>query len=362
MAFPRPRPARAELPRQRMQTLQCGQGAVRAARFNADGNYCLTCGSDKTLKLWNPHKGTALRTYQGHGYEVLDAAGSFDNSQICSGGADKAVALWDVTTGQVVRKYRGHAGKVNCVQFNEEATVIVSGEGVVWGGPPCTPIPFSSPLNPPFPPGSIDSTVRCWDCRSRRPDPIQVLDEAKDGISSLKLSGHEILTGSVDGRVRRYDLRAGQLYSDYIGSPITSVYFTKDGQCVLAASLDSTLRLLDKDTGELLGEYGPPDPLRSPGGSGVPRLTPRVPPRYTGHRSTTYRLDCVLNELDTHVGCASEDGHVYFWDLVEGSLALSLPVGQGVVQSLAFHPRLPCLLVATQGQVTLWREDTFQPE
>ncbi|NWY35431.1 WDR83 protein, partial [Pheucticus melanocephalus] len=169
MAFPRPRPARPELPRQRVQSLQCGQGAVRAARFNADGNYCLTCGSDKTLKLWNPHKGTALRTYQGHGYEVLDAAGSFDNSQICSGGADKAVALWDVSTGQVVRKYRGHAGKVNCVQFNEEATVIVS--------------------------GSIDSTVRCWDCRSRRPDPIQVLDEAKDGISSVKLSAHEILTG-----------------------------------------------------------------------------------------------------------------------------------------------------------------------
>ncbi|XP_019466790.1 WD repeat domain-containing protein 83-like, partial [Meleagris gallopavo] len=59
--------------------------------------------------------------------------------------------------------------KVNCVQFNEEATIIVS--------------------------GSIDSTVRCWDCRSRRPDPVQVLDEAKDGISSLKLSAHEILTG-----------------------------------------------------------------------------------------------------------------------------------------------------------------------
>uniref|UniRef100_A0A8B9RW87 WD repeat domain-containing protein 83 n=2 Tax=Accipitrinae TaxID=8955 RepID=A0A8B9RW87_9AVES len=75
MAFPRPRPARPELPRRRVRTLECGQGAVRAVRFNVDGNYCLTCGSDKTLKLWNPHKGTALRTYQGHGYEVLDAAG-----------------------------------------------------------------------------------------------------------------------------------------------------------------------------------------------------------------------------------------------------------------------------------------------
>lgn len=36
--------------------------------------------------------------------------------------------------------------------------------------------------------------------------------------------------------------------------PITSVCFSKDGQCLLCSSLDSTLRLLDKDTGELLGE------------------------------------------------------------------------------------------------------------
>uniref|UniRef100_A0A8B9P2T0 WD repeat domain-containing protein 83 n=1 Tax=Apteryx owenii TaxID=8824 RepID=A0A8B9P2T0_APTOW len=258
-----------------------------------DGNYCLTCGSDKSLKLWNPHKGTLLRTYHGHGYEVLDAAGSFDNSQLCSCSADKTVALWDVATGQVVRKFRGHAGKVSCVQFNEEATVIVS--------------------------GSIDSTVRCWDCRSRRPDPVQVLDEAKDGVSSVKVSDHEILSGSVDGRVRRYDLRAGQLYSDYVGSPITSVCFSKDGQCVLAASLDSTLRLLDKDTGELLGEY-------------------------TGHRSTTYKLDCVLSEQDTHVGSASEDGKVYFWDLVEVSRGLTKTAepGEGILRHPQAHPGRGC--------------------
>ncbi|NXA57540.1 WDR83 protein, partial [Nothocercus julius] len=255
-----------------------------------DGNYCVTGGSDKTLKLWNPRKGTLLRSYLGHGYEVLDAAGSFDNSQLCSGSADKTVALWDVATGQVVRKFRGHAGvsdagtpagwqprpgvtrchlssqKVNSVQFNEEATVIVS--------------------------GSIDSSVRCWDCRSRRPDAIQVLDEAKDGVSSVKVSDHEILAGSVDGRVRRYDLRAGELHSDYVGSPVTCVCFTKDGQCVLVASLAAPLRLLDKDTGEMLGEY-------------------------SGHRSSACRLDCVLSERDVHVGCASEDGAVYFWDLVE---------------------------------------------
>lgn len=45
-------------------------------------------------------------------------------------------------------------------------------------------------------PGSIDGTVRCWDTRSRRHDPIQVLDEARDSISSLKVVQHELLTGS----------------------------------------------------------------------------------------------------------------------------------------------------------------------
>lgn len=45
-----------------------------------DGEYCMSCGSDKSVKLWNPHKGTLLHTYAGHGYEVLDARGSSDNS------------------------------------------------------------------------------------------------------------------------------------------------------------------------------------------------------------------------------------------------------------------------------------------
>ncbi|XP_065511101.1 WD repeat domain-containing protein 83 [Caloenas nicobarica] len=303
MAFPRPRPAPPELPRRRLRTLECGQGAVRAVRFNADGNYCLTCGSDKTLKLWNPHTGAPLKTYQGHGYEVLDAAGSFDNSQICSCSADRTVALWDVGTGRVLRKFRGHAGKVNCVQFNEEATVIVS--------------------------GSIDSSVRCWDCRSRRAAALQVLAEAKDGVTSVAVSRHEILSGSVDGRVRRYDLRAGQLLCDYIGSPVSSVCRSRDGQSALAASLDSVLRLLDAQSGELLGEY-------------------------RGHRSSSYRLDCALGAGDAHAAAASEDGHVYLWDLLEGSLLLRLPVGRGAVGSLSLHPARPQLLAATGGQVQLW--------
>lgn len=85
--------------------------------FSVDGAYCLTCGSDRKLKLWNPHRGVALKTYGGHGDEVMDASASCDSSQIVSCGLDKSVILWDVSTGTPVRRLRGHVGAVNTVRF-----------------------------------------------------------------------------------------------------------------------------------------------------------------------------------------------------------------------------------------------------
>ena len=72
----------------------------------------------------------------------------------------------------------------------------------------------------------------------------------------------------------------------------TCVNFTKDGQCTLVSSLDNRIRLLDKDTGELLGEYA-------------------------GHQNSRYRVDSCMNNDDSHVVSGSEDGKIYFWDLVE---------------------------------------------
>ena len=42
-------------------SLDCKQGAVRAIRYNIDGDYILTCGSNKTVKLWNAK--TFVSTY-----------------------------------------------------------------------------------------------------------------------------------------------------------------------------------------------------------------------------------------------------------------------------------------------------------
>ena len=53
---------------------------------------------------------------------------SHDNSRFASSGGDRQVFLWDVMTGQTIRRISGHMGKIFAVEFNEDASVLASGE------------------------------------------------------------------------------------------------------------------------------------------------------------------------------------------------------------------------------------------
>lgn len=91
----------------------------------------------------------------------------------------------------MIRKFRGHDSKVNCIRFNQDSGILVT--------------------------GSYDKTVKIWDCKSNSWDPIQVLDHAKDSINSVFVSKDEILAASVDGSVRTYDIRHGVMTCDSVG-------------------------------------------------------------------------------------------------------------------------------------------------
>lgn len=101
----------------------------------------MTCGSDKTLSLWNPLRKVLLKTYRGCGAELLDACGSSDNSIILVGGRDKQPTIFDVESGKMLKRWRDHGGVINAVAFNEDSRVALS--------------------------ASQDGTIRCFDVRTR---------------------------------------------------------------------------------------------------------------------------------------------------------------------------------------------------
>ncbi|CAM0140230.1 unnamed protein product [Umbelopsis sp. WA50703] len=154
--------------------------------------------------LWNTATGARIKTYAGHGRDVLDVTVTRDNSRFASCGNDRAVLTWDVSTGSVIRRYAGHYESVNCVGFNDDGTI---------------------------------------------------LEDCKDSVMSLQIVGVELIVGSADGRLRNYDIRMGQLHEDYIGAAITSVRMSKDRNCILVSTTDNTLRLMDKSNGSLLNEF-----------------------------------------------------------------------------------------------------------
>uniref|UniRef100_A0A1A9WNY8 WD repeat domain-containing protein 83 n=1 Tax=Glossina brevipalpis TaxID=37001 RepID=A0A1A9WNY8_9MUSC len=292
-----------------LKVIDCKQGAVRAVRYNVDGSYCLTCGSDKKIKLWNHNTALLLKTYGGHADEVTDVAGSCDSGNILSSSLDKSVIYWDVSTGRPIRRLRGHAGGVKCVCFNEDSSVAIS--------------------------GGRDNAVFCWDVRTRRLEPIQMMREAKDCISSVISNDHMIIASSLDGCIRCYDIRAGELMCDKLDVPITYMTMTRDEQCLLAACQDSTVRLLDCDSGNLLSEY-------------------------KAHKAEDYHIECGIMANDAHVLSGSSEGDAIIWDLLEGKVLQKLQISKtgGVVHSLDTHPKLNEILFARRRDVYVFSTET----
>ncbi|PSN74460.1 WD40 repeat-like protein [Corynespora cassiicola Philippines] len=261
-------------------------GIVHAVAYSSGSSqYILTGASDRTIRLYNPQKapisseappkGSAayapglVKKYTHHGYEVLSIDVSHDNERFVSTGGDKAVYLVDVQSAQTIRRYEGHAGRVNRGVFaGDSDSVLVS--------------------------GSLDGHVMVWDTKSQNRKPIMKLTDAKDAISDVTVIESEIIAGSVDGRVRSYDLRMGTCYVDVIGHPVTSLTVTKKGDEILVSSLDSTVRLMDRKNGHLMKAY-----------------------RNEAFVNKELRVKSTLGLHDSVMISGSDNGLVFAWDIME---------------------------------------------
>ena len=146
--------------------------------------------------------------------------------------------------------------------------------------------------------GSFDGTVKVWDLRSRSEKAVMSFAEAKDSVSCVGVLGGEVYAGSVDGRVRVYDLAVGGVDVDVLGASVTSVTPARDGESYLVSTLDSRVRLMDRRSGKCLQTF-------MDGGE---------------FRNETYRVRSALAMADECVISGGEDGRVFVWDLLTGNV------------------------------------------
>ena len=57
------------------KTLAGHKGPVHVVKYaQGTAKYILSGGQDRTVRLWNPHLGTEIKAFTGHGYEVLSVS------------------------------------------------------------------------------------------------------------------------------------------------------------------------------------------------------------------------------------------------------------------------------------------------
>ena len=61
---------------------------------------------------------------------------------------------------------------------------------------------------------SYDTSVRCWDNRSDSYHPIEIIKGFKDSVSQVMVYGAQIICSSMDGTVKFFDIRKGEVATD----------------------------------------------------------------------------------------------------------------------------------------------------
>lgn len=287
-----------------LNTINCEQNGVRAVRFMAHDDNCLTCGTNKTIKLWHPLRGRPLKIYQGHENAVLDVAGSKGRFLMISASEDKTSILWDVERGQIIRRYTYHTDSVLCVKFNKESTLVAS--------------------------GSADRALAFFDLRCNTKEPSYVCKNALDTITSVQILGNEVLTTSVDHYARLYDFRMGEMLPRNAGAFITYGNFTKDGEHYILSCADNTMKLYNKVTGA-------------------------IEKIYSGFQSKQFLIENAIGKRNTHVFTGSATGEILCFDIRTGVCTQKMIHTRNIpVTSLSNHPRKRFLLSASRDEIKLW--------
>ncbi len=186
---------------------------VVSAVFSRDGQRLLTASMDNRAMLWDVASGQVVQTFRGHEWWVWDAAFSPDETQVVTASQDGTVRLWDVASGSERTSdgepmpYTGHRGAVYTARFAPDGRTIAS--------------------------AGYDRRVLLW-----KPEELQPFNYARllrgEAISvqpSIALEGHQ--------------------------AAVRHIEFSADGQWLLSASHDNTLKIWSARDGDAETHFVP---------------------------------------------------------------------------------------------------------
>ena len=225
------------------RSLKVGEGQVRCLRGHSGPVYgldwlweggLLTCGEDRSVRVWDRETGAGLCVLRGHNYPVWCVRGDRMGVKFVTGSLDRTVRLWMPELAHPVRVYCGHEGSVDCVGWHPNCEYVVS--------------------------GSSDKTVRMWSHENGR--CVRVLPAGKGGVNTVSCSpdGKMCASAGEDRRVRVWDLAMGSVVKELKGhtGEVTNIVWGSDSRLLVSGGSDGVVKVWDVGVGgegECTGSY-----------------------------------------------------------------------------------------------------------
>lgn len=296
---------------------------VSSTAFNSDGSRIVSASEDMTVRIWDVKTGTEIHQIKGCTLWVNPNTFSPDNKRIVLAPIDTInlnnVTIWNIETGKCIRTLKGHSGRVNSASFSPDGKYIVS--------------------------TSQDSTLRIWDAETGEairvlrscPEIEQIVSTAFDsttrtlwkigelwgiGVISINKKGCYFATFSPDNKyiVSEYlntiivwDTKTGKpirILNEHTGM-INSVSYSPDGEHIISASDDGTIKFWDTGTGDCI---------------------------FTIQETLGPVCSAVFSHDGKYVVAAYYDGTDIIWDVETGKIIQSFKAHYNFDRSLAFSP------------------------
>lgn len=226
--------------------------SITQVKYNADGDLLFSSSKDSRPTVWYADSGERLGTYAGHTGAVWDIDPSWDSQYVLTAGADGSARLFECTSGKCLAKMP-HKGAVRAVSWGDGNHIFATASD-----------PFTTRERGcisifDFPSADILATSLTENTPLHTPKIEIHVDELNKVTAMGWTAGNtHIIAGFDNGLLVKYDPETGrevQRVEGFHNDRINRIRFSKDKALFVTASKDTTAKLVDPETLEVIRTY-----------------------------------------------------------------------------------------------------------
>ena len=296
---------------------------VLDVKFSPNNKLIAAATARGHIKLWDIASDTQIMTLKGHTNWIRSIAFTPNGKRLVSAGDDRTIRIWNLTTGELERTIKGHLGRIRSLSLSPDGKQIVSA-GISGVEAKVSGIT-----------DNYEGVIKQWDLETGTCTQT-IRGMHADWVLSVAYSpdGRRVATGCRDSSIKVWDAMTGDLLqtNQYHVGRVNSVVFSPDNQLLASAGSDKAIYIYDLNSNQVVHKL-------------------------SGHEDAI-RTIC-FNSSGEFLVSGSYDNSIKLWDIVNGNIVSTLSGHSSWVRAVSFSSDDRFLVSGGDDQkIKLWEANS----